>query len=223
MPATRPRAAEVVSPDLVTRRLRLLVFAAVAPHLGAIRRPPIRYQRRQRQVRPLQLRAQLSAGERAPVDVARADEPALFERALELYWGVGDLCGQAEAQFWIGAFHQVVRDNDAAAVPALERARALATQADDSLIQSYALRHLGIVEHRAGHLGQARRHLEESTRLRRRLGFGPAIAANLVGLAYIAAADGRDEEVPAMLDDADSIASGVTTSKTARGVRPRWP
>jgi len=41
-------------------------------------------------------------------------------------------------QFWIGAFHQVVRDDDAAAVPALERAPALATQADDSLIQSYA-------------------------------------------------------------------------------------
>jgi hypothetical protein len=144
----------------------------------------------------------------APVDVAPADELALFERALQLYRIVDDIGGQAEAQFWIGAFHQVVRDDDAAAVPALERARALATQAGNSLIQSYVLRHLGIVEHRAGHLGQARSHLEESTRLRRQLGFGPGVAANLVGLAYIAAAEGRDDEVPAILDEADSIANG---------------
>jgi hypothetical protein len=154
----------------------------------------------------------------APVDVAPAEELALFERALELYRSVGDVCGQAEAQFWIGAFHQVVRDDDAAAVPALERARALATQADDSLMQSYALRHLGIVEHRVGHLGQARSHLEESTRLRRQLGFGPGVAANLVGLAYIAAADGRDEEVPAILDEADSIASGGDAAGITRQI-----
>jgi hypothetical protein len=36
-----------------------------------------------------------------------------------------------------------------------------------SLTLSYALRHLGIAEHRAGHLDQARSYLEESTRLRR--------------------------------------------------------
>jgi hypothetical protein len=155
---------------------------------------------------------------KAPVDVAPAEELALFERALELYRTVGDVCGQAEAQFWIGAFHQVVRDDDATAVPALERAHALATQADDSLIQSYALRHLGILEHRAGHLGQARSHLEESTQLRRQLGFGPGVAANLVGLAYIAAADGRDEEVPAILDEADSIASSSDAAGITRQI-----
>lgn len=154
----------------------------------------------------------------APIDVAPAGELALFERALELYRSVGDLRGQAEAQFWIGAFHQVVRDDDAAAAPALERARALAIQADDSLIQSYALWHLGIVEHRAGHLGQARIHLEESTRLRRQLGFGPGVAANLVGLAYIAAADGRGEEVPALLDEADFIASRSDAAAITRQI-----
>jgi hypothetical protein len=58
-----------------------------------------------------------------PVDVTPAEELALFERALELYRSVGDVCGQAEAQFWIGAFHQVVRDDDVAAIPALDRAR----------------------------------------------------------------------------------------------------
>lgn len=71
---------------------------------------------------------------------------------------------------------------------------------------SYALRHLGIAAHRAGQLDEARRYLEESTRLRRQLGFGPGVAANLVGLAYIAASDGRSDEVSAMLGEADAIA-----------------
>ena len=68
------------------------------------------------------------------------------------------------------------------------------------------MRHLGIAEHRAGHLDKARSYLEESTRLRRQLWFGPGVAANLVGLAYIAASDGRADEVPAMLGEADSMA-----------------
>jgi len=71
---------------------------------------------------------------------------------------------------WIGIFDQVVRHDDATAVPALERARALATEADDPLTLSYALRHLGIAEHRVGKLDEARNYLEESTRLRRQLG-----------------------------------------------------
>ena len=135
-----------------------------------------------------------------------ADELVLFERSVELYRNVGDVRGEAEAQFWIGTFHQVVRNDDASAVPALERARALATQADDPLSLSSALRHLGIAGHRAGHLDKARCYLEESTRLRRQIGFGPGVAANLVGLAYIAASDGRADEVPAMLGEADSMA-----------------
>lgn len=112
-------------------------------------------------------------------------ELVLFERALELYRSLVDIRGEAEAQFWIGTCHQVLRHDDAAAVPALQRARALATQADDPRALSYALRHLGIVEHRAGQLDDARRYLEESTRRRRQLGFGPGVAANLMGLAYM--------------------------------------
>jgi len=75
-----------------------------------------------------------------PDDVG--DELVLFERASELYGGLGDLRGEAEAQFWIGTFHQVVRHDDVVAVPALERARALATEAENPLTLSYALRHL---------------------------------------------------------------------------------
>ncbi len=56
---------------------------------------------------------------------------------------------------------------------------------------SEALRHLGIAAHACGELETARRRLEESTRLRREARPPlPAVAANLVGLAYIAAAQG---------------------------------
>jgi tetratricopeptide (TPR) repeat protein len=149
---------------------------------------------------------------------AGAEALALFQRATELYRNLGDLRGEAEAQFWIGTVHQVIRNDNAAAVPALERARALAIQAEDPLTLSYALRHLGIAEHREGHLDTARNHLEESTRLRRQLGFGPGVAANLVGMAYIAASDGRGDEVAAMLGEADTIARDSAATGITRQI-----
>ncbi len=158
----------------------------------------------------------LAAMSRTPPDPDDvADELALFERARWLYRDLGDVRGEAEAQFWIGTFNQVVRHDDAVAVPALEQARALATEADDPLTLSYALRHLGIARHRAGDLDEARSYLEESTQLRRQLGFEAGVAANLVGLAYLAASSERREEVPAILDEADalarqSVAAGIT-------------
>src|SRR5919206_249365 len=89
----------------------------------------------------------------------------LFERAMQLYRGLADVRGEGESLFWVGCFHQVVRGDDGAAVPALERAYELATEAGDPLTQSYALRHLGIAEHAAGRLETARDRLEESVRL----------------------------------------------------------
>ncbi|NUR92549.1 MAG: tetratricopeptide repeat protein, partial [Nonomuraea sp.] len=104
-------------------------------------------------------------------------DPELFERALRLYRAADDLRGQAEALFWLGIFHQLVRRDDTTAVPSFSRSRELAAKSGDSLTLSYALRHLGIAEQRAGHLGTARDLLEESTRLRRELGFLPGVAA----------------------------------------------
>jgi hypothetical protein len=71
---------------------------------------------------------------------------------------------------------------------------------------SYALRHLGYADHTAGRLDAARKRLEESTRLRRELEFLPGVAANLVGLAYVAAAQGRREDALALIEEAGSIA-----------------
>jgi tetratricopeptide (TPR) repeat protein len=132
-----------------------------------------------------------------------------FERALQLYRGGGDVRGEAEALFWVGCCHQVVRRDDDAAVPFLEQSLTLAGQAGDEMTMSEALRHLGIAEHRAGHLDAARQHLEESVRLRREIGYLPGVAANLVGLTYIAAAQGRRDDALALIGEAAAIAEAT--------------
>ena len=75
-----------------------------------------------------------------------AEDPAelpLFERAAELYRALGDVRGEAEAVFWIGCLHQVIRRDNDNAVPLLERAARLAAQAGDKPTEAEALRHLG--------------------------------------------------------------------------------
>ena len=131
---------------------------------------------------------------------------------------LADERGEGEALFWVGCFHQVVRRDDQTAVPILERSRELAEQAGDKRTMSEALRHLGIAEHRAGRLGSARERLEESTRLRREIGLLPGVAANLVGLAYIAAADGRHDDAPALLAEAAAIADATGAHRITRQV-----
>lgn len=138
-------------------------------------------------------------------------ELVLFERAAQLYQLLGDVRGEGESLFWIGTFHQVVRRDNAAAVPALERAYELASLAGDKLTLSYVLRHLGFADQAAGRVAAARERLEESVRLRREIGFMPGVAANLVGLAYLAAGAGRRDEALARLEEAGVIcaASGA--------------
>ncbi|WP_432922917.1 hypothetical protein ACQPZZ_25510 [Microbispora sp. CA-135349] len=153
---------------------------------------------------------------------SRQEDPhelRLFERAAELYRDLADVRGEAEALFWIGCFHQVVRDDDAAAVPVLEQSHRRAVHAGDALTASYALRHLGIADHRAGRLDSARERLEESTRLRRAAGFLPGVAANLVGLAYVTAGEGRRDEALRLLDEAGSIAEAAGADGILRHVR----
>lgn len=145
-------------------------------------------------------------------------ELALFERAAELYRGLADVRGEGEALFWVGCFHQVVRRDDQTAVPILERSVELADGAGDKRTASEALRHLGIAEHRARRLGGARERLEESSRLRREIGQLPGVAANLVGLAYIAAADGRPDDARALLTEAAALADSTGARRITRQV-----
>lgn len=143
-------------------------------------------------------------------DPAAAEEDPgelpLFERAARLYQALGDVRGEAQALFWAGCLHQVVRHDNAVAVPVLEQSLKLASQAGDKAVESEALRHLGIAAHGAGRLDVARQRLEESTRLRREIGLLPGAAANMVGLAYIAAAQQRRDDALALLDEAGAIA-----------------
>lgn len=145
-------------------------------------------------------------------------EQWLFERAKQLYQDLGDVRGEAESLFWIGCFHQVVRNDDQAATPALERSRDLAMRVGDKRTLSYALRHLGIAAHTAGELRAARECLEHSAQLRREIGFAPGLAANLVGLAYIAAAEGRRDAAVALIEEADAIARTSGAHNVLRSV-----
>lgn len=54
--------------------------------------------------------------------------------------------------------------------------------------------------------GDAREQLEESSRLDRDTGNLPGVASNLIGLAYIAAAQNRRTNALATLDEAQAIA-----------------
>jgi tetratricopeptide (TPR) repeat protein len=147
--------------------------------------------------------------ERARSGTAPAEDPAelpLFERALALYRALGDAHGEAEALFWIGCLYQVIRRDNENAVPNLEQSAQLAAELGDTWTQSEALRHLGIAAHMAGRLDEAREFLEESSRLRREDAAMPGVASNMVGLAYIAAVQGRRADALAILDEAYAIA-----------------
>jgi tetratricopeptide (TPR) repeat protein len=145
-------------------------------------------------------------------------ELQLFERAAQLYEQLDDVRGLAEALFWVGTYHQVVQGSSDAALPSLERSLELATQVGDRLTMSYALRHLGIAEHTAGRMDTTRERLHESTRLRREIGFQPGVAANLIGLAYVAAGDGRREEGLELLAEAGTLAHDCAAHRIASQV-----
>lgn len=141
-------------------------------------------------------------------------ELELFERAARLYAGLGDVRGEGDAVFWVGLFHQVVRDDTESAMPALTRALDLSTKAGDDLTRSYVLRHLGFAAHMDGRLDEARAKFEESTALRRELDFPAGVAANLIGLAYVAAQQDDRDTAAAHLAEATALA----TAAAAHGV-----
>ncbi|WP_109510192.1 hypothetical protein [Nocardioides speluncae] len=134
-------------------------------------------------------------------------ERGLFERAIDLYAASGDGRGEAEARFWLATYHQVLHDDHDTALPLLQRAEELSVAAGDDLTRSYVLRHTAFVEQAAGRLSEARRLMSESTELRRKVGFLPGVAANLVGLAYLAAEDDDAGAAPALLDEAANVAA----------------
>lgn len=133
-------------------------------------------------------------------------ELVLFERAAELYRRLGDASGEADALFWVGCWHQVVKGDGLAGRPYFEQSYALAKSVDDRMTMSYAIRHLGFVDKDAGRFDQAREQLTESVTLRREIGFRPGEAAGLVALAHLAAETGDPSAAFHHLDEAQSVA-----------------
>ncbi|MGI8879072.1 MAG: tetratricopeptide repeat protein [Jatrophihabitans sp.] len=142
-----------------------------------------------------------------------------FQRAAAAYEERGDNRGLAEALFWEGCYHQVLGRDDHAAVAILEHALVLARDADDPLIQSYCLRHLGIASHAEGDLIAAERRLTESTDLRRQRGFSAGVAANLVGLAFVAVARGNRIQAENRAEQALQMAHDCNANAVANDAR----
>jgi tetratricopeptide (TPR) repeat protein len=149
-------------------------------------------------------------------------ELACFEDALLGFQAARDHRGQAEALFWQGCYWQVVARDETRAIGPLQAAEQLSSGCNDALTRSYALRHLGIAAHNSGDLDTARQLLEESARLRRDLGFEEGVAANLVGLCYVAAAQGRTHDAVRLAEEAEMLARDAgadairTQAETAR-------
>lgn len=144
-------------------------------------------------------------------------ELSALKRAVQLYQRLGDVRGEAEARFWVGTLHQVVRGDGDAALPQLQRAYDLAVQVGDALTRSYAVRHLGFHAMEQGHFDLAGEQLEESLRLRRQLGFRSGVAAALLALAELSRRRGEPERAEALLGQAATEAEQCG----ARGVL-RW-
>jgi len=131
-------------------------------------------------------------------------ELELFTRAADLYERLGDVRGEAQARFWVGVFHQVVRDDGDAALPALRRSHELAVRAGDGLTRSYAARHLGFHAMAAGDLDRAATMLEESLRL--------------LALAELAARRGEPGQAEELLTEAATEAEDSGAAGTMRWI-----
>ena len=141
------------------------------------------------------------------------EELRFFERGLELARASGDPRLEAEALFWFGLLHQVVRSDDELAVPPLEESYRLAREAGDGKLMSYAVRHLGYAHDAAGRDDEAWRAFTESVELRRADRFLPGVAAGLLTLAEVAAEHGRTDEARELLAEAHELAERVGATR----------
>jgi tetratricopeptide (TPR) repeat protein len=150
------------------------------------------------------------------VDRAHEDPRELqhFEASLAAARRAGDPVLEGWGRFWIGLVHQVVRGNSEAALPDLEAAYEAGVATGDTLLQSYAVRHLAFAWDQVGRHDDARRGFEESLELRRADGFAPGVAAALLALAQSARERGRTQEAERLFGEARSTAEACH----ARGI-----
>jgi tetratricopeptide (TPR) repeat protein len=142
------------------------------------------------------------------VDRAQEDPRELehFEASLAAARRAGDPRLEGWGRFWIGLVHQVVRGNGDAALPDLEAAYEAGLETGDTLLQSYAIRHLAFASDESGRHDDAWRGFEESLELRRADGFQPGVAAALLALAQTAREQGRTDEAAGLFAEARQTA-----------------
>jgi tetratricopeptide (TPR) repeat protein len=144
-------------------------------------------------------------------------ELAHFEAAL----AAADLSDDSKlrgwARFWIGIVHQVVRGDDATALPHFEAAYAAGRATGSRLLASYAVRHLAFAWDNAGRHDDAWRGFLESVELRRAERFWPGVGAGLLTLAEVSHERGRQREARRFLRQAKAAAKrGGATAFLAR-------
>ncbi len=138
-------------------------------------------------------------------DRSRGEPPGqldYFERALELRRELGDERGIAESLFHVGLLHQVVRGDHETSRPLFEESYERASALGDDILASYALRHVAFCDEEAGDLDAAERRHSETLELRRRVGWIPGEAAQLLAVAGVRAQRGRRDEALEMTQQA---------------------
>jgi hypothetical protein len=114
----------------------------------------------------------------------------LAERAARMQESAPDSRRRAWAAFYGGLVADLFAGDAETARRRYEQARTAAEEADDDLVLSYALRHLGILAERDGDAATAREHAQRSMELRQRYGCVPHVLAQQLALAELADSDG---------------------------------
>lgn len=134
-------------------------------------------------------------------------ELPLFERAVELYGATGERAKLADALFWVGCCHQVVLDDESAALDYFHASYDLAAELGADVTRSYAVRHLGFAALSTAELDLAETRFAESLRLREDAGAAPAaVAAAIIPLAALAEQRGETDRAERLFARATRLA-----------------
>ena len=137
--------------------------------------------------------------------LARAD----LESSLEIRVTIGAVGEISQSLFHVGLVRQVLEGDNIGAVPYFERALRMAEAAEDSITQSYALRHLGYAHLESNRVDDAEREFTGSLSLRRVAGFLPGVAAAMLAIVDLRVRQGRVAEARTLAEQARSMALGL--------------
>jgi tetratricopeptide (TPR) repeat protein len=144
------------------------------------------------------------------------NELEFFERGLEFRKKGGTTRQIAESLFHIGLVFDVIRKDYDRALSYHEEAYKLACEAEDKVMASYAIRHIGFAHLAAKDLEAARQALAESLKLREAAGFIPGIAFALASLAHLDTLSGDKTSALSRLERSRMILESLgATSRVA--------